>query len=217
MANTTHAVSFQSESLALEGVLDLPPATAPVPGVALCHPHPLHGANMDNNVVVGVGNALLAVGIAVLRFNFRGVGGSQGDFAHGVGEVADAAAALAFLADHPGVDPQRIGIAGYSFGAGVALAAARQSRAPGAVALISCPRGHLESLASHDIQTPKLLVAGDRDHVIDAAAFDSLSRGLGEPKEVHLVGGVDHFWRGKEPVVGGLTAGFFGRFLLSPR
>lgn len=112
----TLRVTLQAGGLLLEGCLELPQGTGPVPGVVLCHPHPLYGGDMENNVIVAVGRALVRSGLAALRFNFRGVGRSQGEFAGGVGEQEDARAALSFLATRPEIDPARLGIAGYSFG-----------------------------------------------------------------------------------------------------
>ena len=116
----TQNVRLVSGNLTLEGVLHLP-ASSPSPAVAVCHPHPLQGGNMHNNVVVAICGAAAERGIAALRFNFRGVGGSEGSFGDGVGERADADAALAHLRQLPEVEQHRVGIVGYSFGAAVAL------------------------------------------------------------------------------------------------
>src|SRR6516165_3335147 len=78
------------------------PAGPVVAAAVVCHPHPLHGGTMNNNVVYRVAKALVDAGVAALRFNFRGVGGSTGQHAEGVGEEEDVRAALAYLrARHP--------------------------------------------------------------------------------------------------------------------
>ena len=77
------AVSFITKGLTLEGIIALPDGEGPFPGVVMCHPHPLMGGNMDNNVVVAVTFGLADAGIASLRFNFRGVGNSQGETRQG--------------------------------------------------------------------------------------------------------------------------------------
>src|SRR3990172_254396 len=87
-------------------------------GVVICHPHPLYGGDMDNPVVVRVQEACAAEGLATLRFNFRGVGGSSGTHGEGGGEQDDARAALEALEQKAGT--AALAIAGYSFGAWIA-------------------------------------------------------------------------------------------------
>ena len=91
-------VRFPCGQLTLEGVLHEVESPSPVPAVVICHPHPLYGGDMDNNVVVAVAMGLARDGIAALRFNFRGTGDSDGAFGGGIGEREDVSAALAFLA-----------------------------------------------------------------------------------------------------------------------
>lgn len=110
-------VEFKSDSLTLEGVLATPDGAGPFPAVIVCHPHPLYGGSMDNNVVDGLCAGLARQSLASLKFNFRGVGGSQGSFAHGAGEQRDVSAALAYITTVHEIDTGRIGLAGYSAGA----------------------------------------------------------------------------------------------------
>jgi alpha/beta superfamily hydrolase len=129
MPVVTEAVRFPSGELTLVGVLHRPQGTG-LPAVAVCHPHPLYGGDMENNVVVSLCGALADAGVAALRFNFRGVGGSGGSHGGGIGERQDALAALDFLAGVAGVDGGGLGLAGYSFGALVALGAADERACP---------------------------------------------------------------------------------------
>ena len=116
------AVTFQSRELRLEGVLGYPDgASRPLPGVVLCHPGPLSGGNMNNNLVLSVHIALPEQGIVSLRFNFRGVGNSEGVHAQGELEPEDAEAALKVLQDRADVDENPLGMAGYPFWSGVIL------------------------------------------------------------------------------------------------
>src|ERR1044071_6569767 len=101
---------------ALEGELWVPDVAGPVPGVVVAHPHPLRGGSMDSNVVLAVCQGLQAAGIAALRFNFRGVDGSEGEHGEGIAEAGDVLGALSFLAEQPSIDARRVGLAGYSFG-----------------------------------------------------------------------------------------------------
>src|SRR5271167_354933 len=94
-------VSFRSGDLTLEGLLANPGGGAPA--AIVCHPHPLYGGSMYNNVVDAILEAMWPAGYATLRFNFRGVGGSEGEHDGGRGEVDDALAALAFILAQPAV------------------------------------------------------------------------------------------------------------------
>ena len=94
--------------------------TQPTAAAVICHPHPLYGGNMYNNVVGGLFDTLTAAGVTSLRFNFRGVGGSTGTHGDGIAEQADVAAAISVMAErHPGLP---LLLCGYSFGADVSLA-----------------------------------------------------------------------------------------------
>src|SRR5271168_3068545 len=115
-------VTFRSGDLTLEGLIANPGGNAPA--AVVCHPHPLYGGSMYNNVVDAVVEAMGQRNWAVLRFNFRGVGSSEGEHSGGVGEAEDAVAAAGFLAEHLGLPLKQVVVAGYSFGAmATALAA----------------------------------------------------------------------------------------------
>ena len=101
-------VTIDGPAGGLEGRLHLPEDGRPIAGVVVCHPHPLMGGDMDNNVVMGVCRELVGCGMAVLRFNFRGVGASAGAHDQGRGEVEDAREALRYLASLPELDGRSI-------------------------------------------------------------------------------------------------------------
>ena len=207
----TTNVTFACGALTLEGRLSLPQGRGPFPGVVLCHPHPLNGGDMDNNVVQGMAIALVSHRMAVLAFNFRGVGNSEGTHDQGVGEVADALAAVEHLASHHSMDRNRVGIAGYSFGAGTALYAAAEDRNLRAVASVACPTPPLNDLAVHQINRPKLFIQGDMDHVVQLDLFRLLVQRFQPPKEVEVLSGADHFLHGYEHKIGSRVAEFFRR------
>ena len=123
--------------LSLEALLAVP--DTPSAGVVICHPHPLYGGDMDNPVVVRIQEVCASLGLATLRFNFRGVGGSGGAHANGVGEQDDARAALEALARETRGAPTAI--AGYSFGARIAAQVASSDPRIGGLALIAPPLG----------------------------------------------------------------------------
>lgn len=207
----TRKVNFSSGSLVLEGRLGLPEGRAqPYSGVVLCHPHPLYGGDMHNNVITAVARALEERGLATLRFNFRGVGGSQGSFANGIGEQDDARAALAWLAGQEEIDPSRRGIFGYSFGGLVALSVGAREATIKAMAAVSplLPREGLD-----DCPKPKLIICGDADPVVPADRLRERAAEIAEPKIIMVVPGADHFWLGQEREMATAVADFFSREL----
>ncbi|HOE16916.1 MAG TPA: CocE/NonD family hydrolase [Syntrophorhabdaceae bacterium] len=127
-------VSIESDHT-LEGVLRPGSRGA---GVVICHPHPLYGGDMNNNVVRAMEEGFSRQGYTTLIFNFRGVGGSGGEYDEGEGEVRDAIAASEHLRQH--LDPDnRIMCAGYSFGAWVVSRAALQVQGLEGLFLVSYP------------------------------------------------------------------------------
>ena len=204
------AVTFTSEGLTLEGLLHQP-ISASFPAAAVCHPHPLYGGDMNNNVVVAVSEALAAAGIAALRFNFRGVGRSEGTHAQGPGERADASAALTYLRQLARVDQDRVGIVGYSFGATVALMAADEQVATAAA--IS-PPSLGQGLSDLAIRCPTLLISGDRDQFAPPASLATLASETTSECDVTVVPGADHFWWGHENELADLVAQFLRRHLV---
>jgi len=203
------AVSFASGELLLEGVLAIPEGTGPFPGVILCHPHPLYGGNMDNNVVCSLSETLTSASLASFRFNFRGVGGSQGQFAHGIGERDDVKAAISFVSALQQVHPGRIGLAGYSAGAGFALPIGSDDARIKALAAVSPPLAMFDFDFLNGCLKPKLLLLGSRDDLIPAHQFLEFCRNLPEPKEYETMAGADHFWRGYEAGLAARVAAFF--------
>lgn len=203
-------ITFLNGTLQLEGRLWLPGVEKPYPGVVLCHPHPLYGGNMVNNVIVAVGKALEERGIATLHFNFRGVGRSQGSFADGIGEQDDARAALAWLAVQGEIDPSRLGIFGYSFGGLVALNVGAREATVKAMAAVSplLPRGVL-----NDCPKPKLIICGDADTVVLADRIRERAAEIADPKIITVTPGADHFWLGQEREMASAVADFFSREL----
>lgn len=200
-------VTVFNNGLSLEACLDLPViANGRYPGVVLCHPHPLYGGNMDNSVVLAVSEALVAFGIAGLRFNFRGVGHSGGSFDSGIGEQDDAMSAISFLLQCGEIDTSRIGIMGYSFGGMVALEVGGRAgdiRAMAAVSPVINPG------ALKNCQKPKYIVSGSEDDLVPLASIRSGVAEMAEPKRLEVVSGADHFWWGYLDEMALKVAGFF--------
>ncbi len=207
MTRTTRgALTFPCGDLMLEGALHLPSAAdTPVPAGVICHPHPQYGGEMENNVVDAACQALVERGYAALRFNFRGVGASDGAFDEGRGEHEDARAALRCLAARPEVDERRIGLIGYSFGAMVAAEVA--SGGLRALALISPLVGFADLRVAWGC--PAFLVAGDQDSMAPADRLRVVAEGPGV--EIHIVSDADHSWVGYEGQLGAALGEFFAR------
>jgi len=183
-----------------------------MPGVVVAHPHPLRGGSMSNNVVMAICEGLEAAGIAALRFNFRGVGGSEGTHGDGVGELNDVRAALDFLAAQPGIDPERIGLAGYSFGARVILAVVAE--APQVKGLLCVAPPLREPLPAASLPCPYLVMVGDQDGNV-SSGIDAYASNLPDPARLTVVPGTDHFWWGFEPILVAAARQFFAEALLS--
>jgi len=189
-------VTFRSEDLTLEGLLAMP-AKAAGAGV-VCHPHPQYGGSMDNNVVEAILEALWALDYATLRFNFRGVGASEGSFADGVGEVLDAMAAVKFLAGQQSTGEGSMVLAGYSFGAMVALRAGLDLAEVGTLIAVAPAIGMVD--LSFVVGTDKriILVAGDSDPYCPVTQIRALHKKLTGPSAVKVIKGADHFFGGCE-------------------
>lgn len=196
-----------SNDLQLEACLDLPDNIGTAcPGVVLCHPNPSYGGDMNNSVIMAVSWALTQKGIAGLRYNSRGTGQSQGTFGNGGPEQKDALAALSFLAQQEKINPQQIGIMGYSFGGKIALSVAGQSELVQSVVGVS-PAFPLINPA--DYAKPKFIISGSEDDVIVANMVLQETAKMSDPKTVELFPGVDHFWWGYEEEIAELIAKFF--------
>jgi alpha/beta superfamily hydrolase len=189
-------VTFSSGSLRLEGLyLDNP---GPSVGVAvICHPHPQYGGSMHNNVVEAALEALWDLNYSTLRFNFRGVGESEGEYGDGVGEADDAIAAVAFARSRASM-PARTVLAGYSFGAMVALGAGRELSDLTTIIAVAPPVGMIDLSSAVRSITPIVLVAGDADSFCPPTGIRQFYDKYSGPKVLELLAGADHFFGGFE-------------------
>jgi len=206
-------VSFSSGGLFLEGILAIPEGAGPLPAVIVCHPHPLYGGSMDNNVVCNLSETLTQASLASFKFNFRGVGGSQGEFGQGIGEREDVEAAISFISTVKEVDSKRIGLAGYSAGAGFALPVGFNNDRIRALAAVSPPLPMFDFDFLKSCPKPKLLISGSRDNLIPTDQFLEFCQNLPEPKECESIEGADHFWWGYESSMVAKVTAFFTRVL----
>ncbi len=213
--NTNRDVSIPCGALSLEGVLEVPEGlNGPAPGAIVCHPHPLYGGNMHNNVVRAVKKGLLNRGFGCLRFNFRGTGRSWGTHGNGIDEEEDVLAAIDFVQQREEIDSSKIVLAGYSFGCWVGLKAALRDPRPGILIGISPPLDSYDFDFLKQETRPKLLLAGDRDFVCSEQLFRELLDQIPEPKIGVIFPGVDHFHGGNEERITREVESFLEKFPL---
>jgi uncharacterized protein len=185
-------VSIAGQAGALEAIVEDPGVQGPSYGV-ICHPHPLYGGTMDNKVVTTVARALQETGIPTLRFNFRGVGASAGEFDQGVGETADADAVAAWGAQRWA--GRSLVIAGFSFGGYVALRLAQQRLPRYLITIAPAVQGFASSTPVPDC--PWLVVQGDADELVDPSAVIDWVNTLDPRPRLVVLPGVGHFFHGR--------------------
>ena len=166
-----------------------------VAAAVVCHAHPLHGGMMHFKAVFRAAKALQEQGLAVLRFNFRGVGRSEGQHDDAKGEQDDASAALDEVERRFPGRPLVLG--GFSFGAAVALlVGARQPRVRALVVLGFPFRIATDTALLAGLVTPRLFVQGENDEFGGAGPIRALVEPLPEPKRLVVIPGSDHFFTG---------------------
>lgn len=177
---------------AIELACDLPPTGIARPGMAIiAHPHPLHGGTMHNKVVTVTERALLELGLTTMRFNFRGVGRSEGVHDNGIGETDDLVAIAHWLrAQRPG---DVLWLAGFSFGSYVTLRAAARIK-PAQLILIAPPVGRWDFAHIAAPACPWLIVQGEEDEVVDAQAVLAWARALQPEQDLITMPGTGHFF-----------------------
>ena len=176
----------------LEALLEEPEDREPAFAALVCHPHPQHGGTMHNKVVYRIARALRRAGGVVLRFNYRGVNLSQGEYGHGIGELEDARAALVLLRSRYPQLP--FTLAGFSFGSRIILRLGCQT--PGASRLIAAgfPANLSDSQSLGHCAVPKAFIVSKNDQFCAVSAMETYFAGLPEPKELIWIKAVDHFF-----------------------
>ena len=176
----------------LEAILMFP-EVSPVAGAVVCHAHPLQGGIMHFKVVFRAAKALQRQGVAALRFNFRGVGRSEGTHDQGRGEQEDVRAALGEMERRfPGL-PLVLG--GFSFGSSMALRVGAADARPLAVFALGFPAGMMTDTSFvAKVRVPRLFVQGENDHIGPPEALRALVEPLPEPRRLVVIAGADHFF-----------------------
>lgn len=211
------ALRFSTEDgVSLEGELRLPEGASRGSAV-VCHPHPRHGGSRDHPLLWAIRSELVGRGLAVLSFNFRGVGGSAGTFGGGRTEIRDVAAAVGRV--HAEADGPTIAC-GWSFGALIALLEAIADPLVAGLALVGLPLGdtglQLPPLPGdaelRAFRRPVLLLSGQGDQFSQRPDLEAVARRLPNA-QLEIVPGTDHFFWRREPEVAAAVAGLAERVL----
>jgi len=191
MNSHTVRQSIAGPAGAIECAIDAP-SGAPRGTVVVCHPHPQHGGTMDNKVVQTLARAFVALGWRSVRFNFRGIGASQGAWDDGLGEVDDAVAVIGAFA---AADASPFMLAGFSFGAYVASQAALRlpdDAKPRRLVLVG---PSTQKQAMPPVPPDTVVIHGETDDVVPLAATLAWARPQALP--VIVFPGVGHFFHGQ--------------------
>jgi uncharacterized protein len=184
-------IYIENNSLMIEGLLY---RASSEQGMLICHPHPLMGGSMYNNVVEAIAKAFAAENFTTLRFNFRGVGGSTGTYDEGRGEAQDILAACRYLIN---IGLSKIFFVGYSFGAWVGSKAMNRDGSMFTDAIfVSPPDKYFDFNFKKLALYLKLIICGNHD---DFCNLGAIKRHIENTKiKLEIIAGADHFYLGKE-------------------
>lgn len=172
-----------------------PSKTAPI--AVMLHPHPLHGGTMNNKVVYALYQTFVRRGFTTLRFNYRGVGRSQGNFDRGEGELADAAAALDWLqATHS--QAESVWIAGFSFGAWIGMQLLMRRPEIAGFISVAPPAGLFDFGFLAPCPSSGLIISGGQDEIIPDGAVEALVKKLSAQRGItithHPIKAANHYF-----------------------
>lgn len=182
-----HRITFTSQGITLEGMLENPGAKR---GVVITHPHPLYGGDMANPVVLAITESYRKAGFATLRFNFRGAGGSGGHYEEGTGEICDLLAAMDHLRAE-GVD--EVICSGYSFGTWICLTASLSHPVVTDV-MVAPPVTFIDFMAAPCDRGPNLVVSGTNDSFADIETLKGMVPVWNPAATLHIIENADHFF-----------------------
>lgn len=168
------------------------------PAAIVLHPNPTQGGTMNNKVVYNMFHALVRHGFSVLRFNFRGVGRSQGRFDSGVGELSDAATALDWI-QQQNPDASSFWVNGFSFGAWISMQLLMRRPEVNRFIAVSPPVNMYDFSFLAPCPAPGLLLQGDQDSVVPEESVSKLAEKLSKQRnadiDYRIIPGADHFFR----------------------
>jgi len=183
-------VTFLSEEYEIEGLLNQRDEKK---GVVVTHPHPLYGGDMYNLVVESIVHVYHMKGYSTLKFNFRGVGRSQGSYDNGLGEQKDVLSALSFLAN---MGMERIDLAGYSFGSWVNAHAIQNDTLTKHMIMVSPPVGFMDFNSILTMDALKFVVTGNRDDIAPADVIEKMIATWNPNARFEVIDGADHYYGG---------------------
>jgi len=178
----------------IEALLEEPEDQAPSAAMLVCHPHPLHGGTMHNKVVHRSARAMRRAGAVVLRFNFRGVNRSEGEYDGGVGETEDARASLDVLRSRYPELP--FSLAGFSFGSRIILRLGCQLAGVSRLIAVGFPASYQDSRELGHCETPRAFILSTHDEFCPIGAMEAYFNSLAGPKELIWIEARDHFFAG---------------------
>jgi uncharacterized protein len=182
-------IFFEAGELKIEGMLE---EVQGEKGVVVSHPHPLYGGTMHNNVVRAVAHAYQEEGYSTLRFNFRGVENSEGDFGNGIGEQDDVRAALKNLGK------KNMDLAGYSFGAWVNALGVDKFEEARRLVMVSPPVSFIDFEFLEHNPKIQLVICGSKDEIAEYKKVEKMLPKWNPQAVFHVIQGADHFFSGYE-------------------
>jgi len=196
-------VFFESTNIKIEGLFCLMPGDR---GVVITHPHPLYGGNMYNNIVESLVRVYQLVGYTTLRFNFRSVGSSEGEYDNGVGEREDVKAALHYLIQR---GKKVLDLAGYSFGSWVNALAISEVDTVDRMVMISPPVAFMDFNSVGPTPQIQFVVAGNQDQIAPPEVIKNLLPAWNPRAHLEVIDGADHFYVGYTGKLESLLAAYF--------
>jgi len=184
-------VFIQAGEVKIEGLVDNAPGEK---AVIVTHPHPLYGGDMSNNVVETVVQAYRQKGYTTFRFNFRGVGQSEGNYDEGIGEQEDVRAGLSYL---NGLGKSSIDLAGYSFGVWVNALGLKSFDHAKRMIMVSPPVNFIDfSFLGYNAKI-QLVIAGSEDDIAPPGMIKEMLQAWNPGVHFNIIQGADHFYGGK--------------------
>lgn len=196
MKINSQKVTFQGPIGEIEGILDLPEKLSSTPEYfsVNCHPHSLHGGTMTNKVVYTVSRAIAGLGIPSLRFNFRGVGATEGEYDEGKGEQQDLAAAVAWMqTQYP---TAKLLLSGFSFGSYVSAFAAK-TLSPTLLLSIAPPVQRFDFSLFSQPDSDWTVVIGDKDELVEFTEVKNWVANFDPQLNFIVMEDAGHFFHGR--------------------